>query len=198
MSFENIILTGIVVVLAFMLFRSSDKTPAKRKKPTMPSHKIRFVSEQTGEVIEMRLIDNSQKLKKEFSEENFIANAKMSFQMIVDAFTKGDISRIKNLLMPDIYSAFEAEINKRKANNHSVDFSLICFDSVKILNSSAQKEEVTVQFVTEQINLLKDAEGNVIEGDEMSVATVTDTWTFRKKGRTKCVVSATKSGEIYG
>ena len=67
MSFENIILTGIVVVLAFMLFRSSDKTPTKRKKPTMPSHKIRFVSEQTGEVIEMRLIDNSQKLKKEFS-----------------------------------------------------------------------------------------------------------------------------------
>ncbi len=198
MSFENIILTGIVVVLAYMLFRSPEKGASRKRKPTTPAHKIRFVSEQTGEVIEMRLIDNSHKFKKELSEENFIANAKMSFQMIVDAFTKGDISKIKNLLMPDIYSAFEGEINKRKENKHVVDFSLICFDSVKILNTSVQKEEVTVQFVTEQINLLKDAEGNVIEGDEMSVATVTDTWTFRKKGRTKWVVSATKSGEIYG
>ena len=198
MSFENIILTGIVVVLAFMLFRSPNKETSRRRKSSTPAHKIRFVSEQTGEVIEMRLIDNSHKFKKELSEENFIANAKMSFQMIVDAFTKGDISRIKNLLMPDIYSAFEGEINKRKENKHVVDFSLICFDSVKILNTSVQKEEVKVTFVKEQINLLKDAEGNVIEGDEMSVATVTDTWTFRKKGRTKWVVSATKSGEIYG
>lgn len=196
MSFENIILTGIVVVLAYMLFKSSDKPTGKKQRTV--SSKIRFVSEQTGEVIEMRLIDNSHKLKKEFNEESFVANAKIWFQMVVDAFSKGDISKIKGMLMPDIYSAFEQEINKRKENKHSVDFSLICFDSVKILNSSLQKEEVTVQFVTEQINLLKDDKGNVLEGDEMSVATVTDTWTFKKKGRTKWVVSATKSGEIYG
>ncbi len=198
MSFENIILTGIVLVLCYMLFKYTDKPVSTKKKSSKLPQKIRFISEQTGEVIEMKFIDNSNKSKKEYSEETFLANAKMAFQIVVEAFSKGDVAKLKNLLVPEIYSAFEAEINKRKENNHSVDFSLICFDSVKILNKSIQKEEITVQFVTEQINLLKDAEGKVIEGDEMSVATVTDTWTFRKKGRSKWVVSATKSGAVYG
>ena len=198
MSLENIVLTGIVIVLCYVLFKYSDKPVSKKRKSSQVPQKIRFISEETGEVIEMKFIDNSRKSKKEYSEETFIANAKMAFQIIVDAFSKGDVSKLKNLLMPDIYSVFEAEINKRKENNHQVDFSLICFDSVKILNKSVQKEEITVQFVTEQINLLKDADGKVIEGDEMSVATVTDTWTFRKKGRSKWVVSATKSGAVYG
>ena len=198
MSLENIVLTGIVIVLCYVLFKYSDKPVSKKRKSSPVPQKIRFISEETGEVIEMKFIDNSRKSKKEYSEETFIANAKMAFQIIVDAFSKGDVSKLKNLLMPDIYSVFEAEINKRKENNHQVDFSLICFDSVKILNKSVQKEEITVQFVTEQINLLKDADGKVIEGDEMSVATVTDTWTFRKKGRSKWVVSATKSGAVYG
>lgn len=197
MSFENIILTGIVIVLAFVLFRYSDK-PAGKTKKMLPQHKIRFVSEKTGEVIEMHLIDTASTSKKQMNEESFLANAKIAFQLVVDSFTKGDLQKIKNLVVPDIYTAFEKEVAHRKENNQIVDFSLICFDSVKILNSSTQKEEITVQFVTEQINLLKDKDGNVIEGDEMSVATVTDTWTFRKKNASKWIVSATKSGAVNG
>ena len=198
MSVENIILFGIVIVLGIMLFRSSEKSTSSKRKTGQFSGKIRFISEQTGEVIEMNLIDQSKKSVKEFSEETFLANAKLAFQLITDAFTKGDISSLKKLLIPELYAVFEKEVMERKEKKHSVDFSLICFDSVKILNKSLSKEEVTVQFITEQINLLKDAEGKVIEGDEMTVATVTDTWTFKRKNKTKWVVSATKSGAVYG
>ena len=198
MSFENIVLLGIVIVLGIMLFKQSEAPTSKNKKREQITGKIRFISEQTGEVIEMNLVDHSKKSLKEFSEETFLANAKLAFQLITESFTKGDVSNLKKLLIPELYSVFEQEVLARKEKKHVVDFSLICFDSVKILNKSVNKEEVTVQFVTEQINLLKDAEGKVIEGDEMSVATVTDTWTFKRKNKTKWVVSATKSGAIYG
>lgn len=198
MSFENIVLLGIVLVLGIMLFKHSDAPASKKRKRGQIPGKIRFISEQTGEIIEMNLIDQSKKSIKEFSEETFLANAKLAFQLITESFTKGDVSSLKKLLIPELYSVFEKEVLDRKEKKHIVDFSLICFDSVKILNKSLHKEEVTVQFVTEQINLLKDAEGKVIEGDEMSVATVTDTWTFKRKNKTKWVVSATKSGAVYG
>lgn len=198
MSFENIVLLGIVIVLGIMLFKQSEAPASKNKKREQITGKIRFISEQTGEVIEMNLIDHSKKSVKEFSEETFLANAKLAFQLITESFTKGDVSNLKKLLLPELYAVFEQEVLARKEKKHVVDFSLICFDSVKILNKSVNKEEVTVQFVTEQINLLKDAEGKVIEGDEMSVATVTDTWTFKRKNKTKWVVSATKSGAVYG
>ncbi len=198
MSFENIVLFGLVIVLCVMLFKYSDTPASKKGKRTTLPGKIRFISEQTGEVIEMDLIDQTKKSLKEFSEETFLANAKLAFQMVVNSFAKGDIADLKKFLHPEIYSVFEKEVLERKEKKQVVDFSLICFDSVKIINKSISKEEVTVQFVTEQINLLKDADGKVIEGDEMSVATVTDTWTFKRKNKTKWVVSATKSGAIYG
>lgn len=198
MSIENIILFGLVIVLCVVLYRYSDNTSSQKKKLNKMPNKIRFISEQTGEVIEMNLIDQAKKSLKEFSEETFLANAKIAFQLITDSFTKGEVSSLKKMLMPELYSAFEQEISNRKEKKQSIDFSLICFDSVKIINKSLNKEEVTVQFVTEQINLLKDENGNVIEGDEMSVATVTDTWTFKRKNKTKWVVCATKSGAVYG
>ena len=37
-----------------------------------------------------------------------------------------------------------------------------------------------VKFVSEQVNLLKNAEGEVIEGDENYVQKISDTWTFEK------------------
>lgn len=198
MSIENIVLFGIVLVLCVMLFRYSDSPASKKRKTNQMPNKIRFVSEQTGEVIEMNLIDQTKKSLKEFSEETFLANAKIVFQLVTDSFTKGEVSNLKKLLIPELYTVFEKEVQERKEKKQIVDFSLICFDSVKILNKSLNKEEITVQFVTEQINLLKDAEGKVIEGDEMSVATVTDTWTFKRKNKTKWMISATKSGAVYG
>ena len=56
MSFENIVLAGIVLTLCYMLFKNTDKPVSKKKNLNQPLHKIRFISEQTGEVIEMKFI----------------------------------------------------------------------------------------------------------------------------------------------
>jgi predicted lipid-binding transport protein (Tim44 family) len=61
-----------------------------------------------------------------------------------------------------------------------VDF--ICFDKseikdVKILKNSAK---IAVEFITEQVNLLRNAEGKVIEGDENFIQKITDVWTFER------------------
>ena len=69
MSFENIVLAGIVLTLCYMLFKNTDKPVSKKKNLNQPLHKIRFISEQTGEVIEMKLIDKSNKSQKQFNEE---------------------------------------------------------------------------------------------------------------------------------
>ena len=53
----------------------------------------------------MNLIDHSKKSVKEFSEETFLANAKLAFQLITESFTKGDISNLKKLLIPELYAS---------------------------------------------------------------------------------------------
>lgn len=195
MTYVNIILGCIVLFLAFLLYNSIGKPEKKNKK--LPD-KIRLISEKTGQIIEMKVLEESTKNSKEFDEDTFLSNAKLAFQTITDAFSKGDLAALKSLLVMEVYTVFEKEIIERKKKKQSIDFSLVCFNSVEILKQTEKKDEITVHFITEQINLLKNESGEVLEGDAMSIATVADTWTFKKKGKSKWVVSATKSGAVYG
>ena len=47
----------------------------------------------------------------------------------------------------------------------------------KILKTQAK---VAVHFVSEQVNLLKSADGEIIQGDENFVQKIDDVWTFER------------------
>ena len=40
--------------------------------------------------------------------------------------------------------------------------------------------KITVRFISEQANVLRDAKGDVIEGDENFIQSITDVWTFER------------------
>jgi predicted lipid-binding transport protein (Tim44 family) len=44
---------------------------------------------------------------------------------------------------------------------------------------------VTVKIVSDQINVTRDAEGKVVEGDPSAVTAVTDIWTFARNTRSR-------------
>ena len=61
------------------------------------------------------------------------------------------------------------------------------------MDKSNDYENVMVEFITEQVNVLKNADGNVIEGDALHVAQMRDVWTFQKEGKFNWLISSTKS-----
>ena len=44
---------------------------------------------------------------------------------------------------------------------------------------------ITVRFVSEQINVVKDSEGRIVEGDPSDVTQITDLWTFARNTRSR-------------
>lgn len=167
---------------------------AFNKKPTFPSDKIRLVSKETGEVLEMRILqEKPTDVKEEWNEKAFLTASKMVFQKVLHAFAKGDLKELKRALSPEVYAIFERDVLDRQEKKHKMDFSFICFDSVEIIKQTPEKDEITVRFVNEQINLLKDEQGQVIEGDPMTVACMTDTWVFKKISKDGWIISATES-----
>jgi predicted lipid-binding transport protein (Tim44 family) len=44
---------------------------------------------------------------------------------------------------------------------------------------------VTIKFVSEQVNVTRDAEGRIVDGDPNHVAKVTDIWTFARNTRSR-------------
>ena len=118
----------------------------------------------------------------QFNRENFIKSAKKAFRIITDAFNEGDYETIKLLLHPTLAKKFKEVIDQRKAEGLTAETDFICFDKAEIIAAKASKYSatVTVEFVTQQSNVLRNAQGEVVQGDENYIQIITDVWTFEK------------------
>lgn len=195
MSVENLILSGIVLFLMFILYKILGK---QQKKEIQLPEKLRFFSEKTGQIIEMRLMENQgdKESDEKMSDEAFLLRARIAFQQISESFSGGNLSILKQNVDSKVYEVFEKQIKLREEQKQTIDFSLICFDSAEIMHKSPERDMITVRFITEQINVLKNEKGEAIEGDPMMIATVKDIWTFTKQRKNKWLLSATQSEAV--
>ncbi len=118
-----------------------------------------------------------------FNKNTFIKGAQKAFEMILISFSKGDLKTLEKLVNTELLTKFNSVIDERKEKGISAETDLVGFvetevESVNFVDNN--KVNVVVKFVSEQVNLLKDVNGEVIEGDENYVQTISDVWTFEK------------------
>lgn len=117
-----------------------------------------------------------------FDSLQFTAGARAAFGSIVEAFAKGDSATLRPLLDAPTYASFEAAIRDRAGRQEKAETTLIGFEASDIASASLEGTvaEVAVRFVSEQINVVRDAEGQVADGNPNEVLKVIDLWTFRR------------------
>lgn len=118
-----------------------------------------------------------------FEKESFLHGAKRAFEIIVTAFAKGDIQTLEMLVSKNLYKKFQEILAAREAEGITSENDFIGFDEAEIISASISKNNVAkivVKFISEQVNLLKNRVGEVIEGDENFIQNITDVWTFEK------------------
>ncbi len=122
-----------------------------------------------------------------FQENEFLDGARMAFEMILDGFAAGDKKRLKSLLAPAVYEGFASEIDRREKAGERLETTLVSFVLADIVNvaMAGRKARVTVKFMTEQVNVLRDSNDDAVEGDAGAVAKITDIWTFERDTRTR-------------
>jgi predicted lipid-binding transport protein (Tim44 family) len=113
---------------------------------------------------------------------SFTGGARAAFTTIVEAFAKGDTAALRPLLDGPTYASFEAAIRGRIERKEKAESTLIGFEASDISAAELQGTyaNVTVRFVSEQINVLRNAEGQIIDGNPNEVQKVIDLWTFRR------------------
>lgn len=118
-----------------------------------------------------------------FNKERFINSAKRAFEIIVTSFSKGDTETLESLVSKTLNKKFQEIINQRQAEGITAETDLIGFNEAEITSakiSSNDIAKITVKFVSEQVNLLKNKNDEVIEGDENFIQNITDIWTFER------------------
>lgn len=120
-----------------------------------------------------------------FSVSEFLGGAKMAFDMILEAFSKGDKSQLEGLLAKDIFDDFASAIDARKTSDVVEENTLVSIQSADIVRAAlvGKKAEITVNFVSEQISVERDKQGNIVSGNPSDTTLVTDEWTFTRDTR---------------
>src|SRR3546814_12211638 len=90
--------------------------------------------------------------------------------MIVAAYAAGDAKSLRPLLANDVYDDFAGAIKQRDDANETLETTLIGITSAEIIEADLRQKKafVTVKFVSEPVNVTRDAEGRHGDGDRQS------------------------------
>jgi len=118
----------------------------------------------------------------EFSATIFLQGAKMAFEMVFEGFAKGDKAPLKMLLAEPLYKQFESEIDATAVPERKTETTLVSVAAKDIIKAELDNSiaRLTVKFLSEQITVVRDMDGKIIEGDASEVNDVVDEWTFER------------------
>ena len=130
----------------------------------------------TAGIADIRGADDS------FDPGGFADGARGAFEMIVQGFAEGDRDNLQMLLADDVYENFEAAIDEREEAEETLESTIIGIKSAEVIEAGLDGKNamVTVKFVSEQVNVTRDSEDRIIDGDPNQVTEITDIWTFSR------------------
>ncbi|MEO1330148.1 MAG: Tim44/TimA family putative adaptor protein [Pseudomonadota bacterium] len=117
-----------------------------------------------------------------FDLRDFVEGSKGAYEMLLIAYETGDKSTLKTFLADEVYQAFAAAIDQRTAQKLNVDMRFVGIRSAEPVdasfNETSREAEIAVKFVAEIVMVVRNAQGEVVEGDPGAVRRIGDTWTF--------------------
>lgn len=196
-AYIDLIFLLIVVALIFLKLRSVLGTNAQEGM-RMPQFKIisreqlqqlqdelaAFNEDQQEESAAPKTeLDQTLSLIPGFSRKDFCRRCATVFEMVLQAFASADEKTLKMLTGKTLFNKFKEVIASRQEEGLQAETDLIKLDELVIEKADISAKgiaKIVVRFISEQVNLIKNSAGEVVEGDENFVQKITDIWTFEK------------------
>lgn len=186
MAYLDIILFAFVAIFIgyrlWSVLGTHDPEKPIRKKSTLQGEEVGYV---VRSQTKPERTQTPQITEDGFDEDKFLQGAQMAFRMILDAYSHDDKKTLEKLLSPELFKTFSKAIDVRKKKGHILEALLYNINMSRILNRTTEDhiQKVKMKFVTEQCVLVRDAHGQLVQGDPSSVEEITDIWTFARDER---------------
>ena len=190
LPFIDIIIFAIIAI--FLVYRLKSIL-GQNSDGNEQNNKIDIGEKNFSNVVKLgnkRLNKNENKTNKEsiyiddpaFNEKDFLKGAQNFFEMVIDSFVKGDLKNIEMYIDDKLIKNFKVVIDERLQEEESLKINIIKMISIDIKDVKKLKNflRVSVLFESEQIKVLKDKKGKIIDGDQKKSILVKDLWTFEK------------------
>jgi predicted lipid-binding transport protein (Tim44 family) len=122
----------------------------------------------------------------DFDDTEFLVGARTAFEMIIQAFAEGDTDLLNSLLNNEVYNNFLQAIRSREADKYTLENTLVRIVSGEMIEAYMEDQiaNVTIKIVSEQVNVTRDEDGEIVDGDADHISEVTDIWTYARDTKT--------------
>ncbi len=119
-----------------------------------------------------------------FSVTQFVQGARGAYEMIVMGFERGELDKIKPFLSEEVFDTFVEVVAAREDQGLKIEAEFVGVRETSLQDVDFDKDtnraEITMRFVGELTSVVRDKDGNVIEGSPTAVKRQKDTWVFAR------------------
>jgi predicted lipid-binding transport protein (Tim44 family) len=117
-----------------------------------------------------------------FDVARFLDGAKAAYELILEAFWKGELDVIRPHVDPHVYETFAGAVEQRKKEGLVLDNRLVVIEQAVISEATADKSvaTITVRFEADIAAVTRNGQGDVVAGSLSDAVQTHDLWTFRR------------------
>lgn len=123
-------------------------------------------------------------IEPSFSVTEFVSGARGAYEMILMAYENGELADVAPFLDTEVLAAFEDGVEARREAGLIVEAEFIGVRETDLkaaqFDIETGRAELTVKFVGEMTSVVRDAGGDIVEGDPKEVKRQRDIWTFAR------------------
>lgn len=152
-----------------------------RKQPPQPVQDVEDVNDVLPAGIREGVRQITQK-DPSFDLRDFLEGARVAHGMVLTAFAKGDRETLKDLLTPATFKTFVKTIEERENKGQSMETVVekvdrLEADSIRVEGDDAK---ITVRIRSQQVIVIYDRSGEIIDNPAKIANSMTDVWVFKK------------------
>lgn len=124
------------------------------------------------------------RVEPDFGVTDFLQGARGAYEMILMAFERGALDEVTPFLSPDVYEAFAEVVDARQQQGLTVEAEFIGVRHISIadarFDADARRAEIDVNYVGELITVVRDTDGEIVEGEPGRAKRQKDCWTYER------------------
>jgi predicted lipid-binding transport protein (Tim44 family) len=114
----------------------------------------------------------------------FVQGARSAYEMILMGFERGELDNIQGFLAEDVFDSFVDAVAQREDQGLTIEAQFIGVRETAVINASFDETtrvaEVTMRFVAELTSVVRNRDGEIVEGDPKAVKRQKDIWVFAR------------------